>query len=149
MHPLAPIHIYIPICATRDMPTNWSPRRVVLHHLPETMQDPQRENVRDALLHWAALMEAATVEAGTELVRNCAGHGPVFDGPGMTDRLEVARQQLLAMLRVDYLLEAERFCAEDLERLCKRYQARLVVLVRAMRQADNPSEVIDWLEGNA
>ena len=40
MHPLAPIHIYIPICATRDMPTNWSPRRVVLHHLPETMVLP-------------------------------------------------------------------------------------------------------------
>ena len=149
MHPLAPIHIYIPICATRDMPTNWSPRRVVLHHLPETMQDPQRENVRDALLHWAALMEAATREAGTELVRNCAGHGPVFDGPGMTDRLEVARQQLLAMLRVDYLLESERYCAEDLARLCQRYQVRLRILTNAMRQADNPSEIFDWLEANA
>jgi len=142
-------HIYIPISATRDMPTNWSPRRVVLHHLPETDADPHRETVRDALLHWAALMEAATVEAGTELVRNCAGYGPVFDGPGITDRLEVAKQQLLAMLRADYLLEAERYCAEDLSRLCARYQARLVVLVRAMRQAENPSEVLEWLESKS
>ena len=149
MSPYAPIHIYVPVSATRNMPTNWSPRAVVRHHLPETMEDPQRENVRDALLHWAALMDAATVEAGTELVRNSAGHGPVFDGPGITDRLEVARQQLLAMLHVNYLLEAERFCAEDLVRLCVRYQARLAILTRAMRQADNPSEVLEALEVDA
>jgi hypothetical protein len=149
MNPYAPIHIYVPVSATRNMPTNWSPRAVVRHHLPEIDADVQRDNVRDALLHWAALMDAATTEAGTELVRNNAGHGPVFDGPGTTDRLEVARQQLLAMLRVDYLLEAERFCAEDLVRLCARYQARLAILVRAMRQADNPSEVFDALEVDA
>ena len=149
MHPLAPIHIYIPICATRNMPTNWSPRRVVLHHLPETMQDPQRENVRDALLHWAALMDAATTENGTELVRNFAGYGPALDALGTGDRLEVAKQNLLAMLRADYLLEAERYCADDLARLCQRYQVRLRILTNAMRQADNPSEVFDWLEANA
>jgi hypothetical protein len=53
------------------------------------------------------------------------------------------------MLRVNYLLEAERFCAEDLVRLCVRYQARLAILTRAMRQADNPSEVFEALEANA
>jgi hypothetical protein len=121
----------------------------VLHHLPESEADPARENVRDALLHWAALMDAATTENGTELVRNFAGYGPALDALGTGDRLEVAKQNLLAMLRADYLLEAERYCVEDLARLCQRYQVRLRILTNAMRQADNPSEIFDWLEANA
>jgi hypothetical protein len=149
MHPLAPIHIFIPQTHTRNMSTGYSPRAVVLHHLPEFEADPARENVRDALLHWAALMDAATTENGTELVRNFAGYGPALDALGTGDRLEVAKQNLLAMLRADYLLEAERYCAEDLSRLCQRYQVRLRILTNAMRQADNPSEIFDWLEANA
>jgi hypothetical protein len=149
MHPLAPIHIFIPQAHTRDMSTGYSPRAVVLHHLPESEADPARENVRDALLHWAALMDAATAENGTELVRNFAGYGPALDALGTGDRLEVAKQNLLAMLRADYLLEAERYCVEDLSRLCQRYQVRLRILTNAMRQADNPSEIFDWLEANA
>jgi hypothetical protein len=82
-------------------------------------------------------------------VRNFAGYGPALDALGTGDRLEVAKQNLLAMLRADYLLEAERYCAEDLARLCQRYQVRLRILTNAMRQADNPSEIFDWLEANA
>ena len=145
MHPLAPMHIFIPQSHTRDMSTNWSCRAVVRHHLPETFGDSQRDNVRDSLLHWAQLMEAATSEAGTELVRNCAGYGPAFDAGGTGDRLEVSRRQLEAMLGATYLLEAERYCAEDLRDLCVRYQVRLRILTRAMRQADNPHESINWM----
>jgi hypothetical protein len=39
----------------------------------------------------------------------------------------------------------ERTCAEDLLRLCVRYQVRLGILRRAMAQADNPHEPIDWM----
>jgi hypothetical protein len=145
MHPLAPIHIHIPFSHTRNMSTGYSPRAVVLHHLPEGETDPARDNVRDALLHWASLMDAATTENGRELVRNFAGYGPALDAAGVGDRLEVAKQNLLAMLRADYLLEAERFCADDLARLCTRYQARLRILTNAMRQADNPNEPFDWM----
>jgi hypothetical protein len=42
------------------------------------------------------------------------------------------------------LSDAERRCAEDLLKLCIRYQTRMRIIRLAMAQADNPDEVIDW-----
>jgi len=137
--------IDIPALHTRNMTTNWTPRSVVLHHLPNDLDDYERSSVRDGLLHWAGIMDAATTENGTELVRNCAGYGPAFDALGTGDRLQTARAALEALLRGAILFPDERACAEDLLALCVRYQVRLRILTRAMRQADNPYEPIDWM----
>jgi hypothetical protein len=142
-------NIHLPTLHTRNMLVNWTPAGVVRAHMDHYREDEvdglTREQMRDQLMHHAQVIERATEDYATDLVRNASGYGPVFSGPAQPDRLEVVRVALVRLLERAALDSDERTCAEDLLRLCVRYQVRLGILRRAMAYADSPHEPTDWM----
>jgi hypothetical protein len=142
-------NIHLPTLHTRNMLVNWTPAGVVRAHMDHYAEDDVdaagREQMREQLMHHAQVIERASEDYATDLVRNASGYGPVFSGPAQPDRLEVVRVALVRLLERAAMDSDERTCAEDLLRLCVRYQVRLGILRRAMAQADNPHEPTDWM----
>jgi hypothetical protein len=136
--------ILIPNIHTRPM-DRWSPASVVRHHLPGPRDDFDWTDLGDHLGHAAMTMEDAALDFGEQVVCYTHSHGPIFEGGvPSADRLASVRGVLSELLERAELSDAERRCAEDLLKLCIRYQTRMRIIRLAMAQADNPDEVIDW-----